>query len=152
MRLLWRTTSRDRSAANFEQQNGLPADDFLAVYAGNLGVKQGLDVLIEAAPLVRDQRFASLICGDGAQREVLAEQIADLQLPNVTMLPLQAGRELHVAPGRCGSLLHHPTIRLREFVFPSKLLGLLAQSKPVVTVARSGERAGRGVGRKAASG
>src|SRR4029077_8682915 len=69
----------------FRRENSLPNEKFLAVYAGNLGVKQGLDVLLEAARLVRDDRIHILICGDGAQREMLAEQIRTQRLPNVSM-------------------------------------------------------------------
>lgn len=119
----------------FRQQNGLPSGDFLAIYAGNLGVKQGCDVLIEAARLVKDKRIRIVICGDGAQRDVLAEQIRTLQLPNVTMLPLQAGvnyTSLLVDADLC--FITQQSGSGNSF-FPSKLLGLLAQSKPVITVA-----------------
>jgi len=75
----------------FRAQKGLPLDKFLAVYAGNLGVKQGLDQLIEAARLLRNDRIHIVICGDGAQRDLLAEQIRTLKLPNISMLPLKEG-------------------------------------------------------------
>jgi colanic acid biosynthesis glycosyl transferase WcaI len=119
----------------FRARHGLPADAFLAIYAGNLGVKQGLDVLIGAAQKLRDKRVHILICGDGAQRDVLQEQIRTLQLPNVTMLPLQQGvnytsllqdADLCFITQQSGS---------GNSFFPSKLLGLLAQAKPVLTVA-----------------
>src|SRR3954454_18234685 len=77
----------------FRQRHGFRADEFLAVYAGNLGVKQGLDVLLETAALLRDKRIRFLICGDGAQREVLAARAREMGLPNFSMLPLQEGRD-----------------------------------------------------------
>jgi colanic acid biosynthesis glycosyl transferase WcaI len=119
----------------FRQRNGFRADEFLAVYAGNLGVKQGLDVLIAAAQLLHDARVRIVICGDGAQRGVLTEQIRTLQLPNVSLLPLQAGenyRELLADADLC--FITQQSGSGNSF-FPSKLLGLLAQSKPVITVA-----------------
>ncbi|MFN2477040.1 MAG: WcaI family glycosyltransferase [Chthoniobacterales bacterium] len=119
----------------FRQRNGFRDDEFLAVYAGNLGVKQGLDVLIAAAPLLHDPRIRIVICGDGAQRDVLTEQIRALQLPNVSLLPLQAGenyRELLADADLC--FITQQSGSGNSF-FPSKLLGLLAQSKPVITVA-----------------
>ena len=119
----------------FRRQNNLPLDQFLAVYAGNLGVKQGLDQLIEAAALVRNGKVHILICGDGAQRDLLAEQIRTRQLPNISMLPLQEGANYT-------ALLHEADLCFitqqsgsGNSFFPSKLLGLLAQSKPVITVA-----------------
>jgi len=119
----------------FRARHGLPADAFVSVYAGNLGVKQGLDVLIGAAQQVRDKRVHILICGDGAQRDVLQEQIRTLQLPNVTMLPLQQGvnyTSLLQDADLC--FITQQTGSGNSF-FPSKLLGLLAQAKPVITVA-----------------
>lgn len=119
----------------FRARNRFRADEFLAVYAGNLGVKQGLDVLTAAAQLLRDQRIRIVICGDGAQRDVIAEQIRALQRPNVTLLPLQKGDDytaLLTAADLC--FITQQSGSGNSF-FPSKLLGLLAQSKPVITVA-----------------
>src|SRR3989440_4919019 len=75
----------------FRKRQGFAENDFLAVYAGNLGVKQGLEVLLETAALVQGQRIRFLICGDGAQREVFAARAREIKLPNFSMLPLQAG-------------------------------------------------------------
>ena len=119
----------------FRHRNGFKPQDFLAVYAGNLGVKQGLDVLISAAQLLRDPRIRIVICGDGAQREVLAEQIRALQLPNVRMLPLQAGEDYRALLADADLCFITQQSGSGNSFFPSKLLGLLAQSKPVITVA-----------------
>lgn len=119
----------------FRERHGFRPDEFLAVYAGNLGVKQGLDVLIAAAQLLHDRRIRIVICGDGAQRDLLIEQVRTLQLPNVTMLPLQKGDDytrLLVDADLC--FITQQSGSGNSF-FPSKLLGLLAQSKPVITVA-----------------
>ena len=117
------------------RKNRLPLDDFLAVYAGNLGVKQGLDVLIDAAQLLKQKRVRIVICGDGAQREVLAEQIKTLRLPNVTMLPLQNGETYTALLADADLCFITQQSGSGNSFFPSKLLGLLAQSKPVITVA-----------------
>ncbi|MGZ5504455.1 MAG: WcaI family glycosyltransferase [Chthoniobacterales bacterium] len=119
----------------FRKKNGLPLDKFLAVYAGNLGVKQGLDQLIEAAQLVRNGNIRILICGDGAQRDVLAEQIRTLRLPNISMLPLQQGENYTALLNDADLCFITQQSGSGNSFFPSKLLGLLAQSKPVITVA-----------------
>src|SRR5439155_21622449 len=77
----------------FRRRYDFAEEEFLAIYAGNLGVKQGLDVLLEAAPLLRTPRIRILICGDGAQREALAHRVHELKSRNVTMLPLQEGED-----------------------------------------------------------
>ena len=123
------------SRGEFRRRNGLAAREFLAVYAGNLGVKQGLDVLIDAAQLVHDKRIRMLICGDGAQRDVLAETVATRGLPNVTMLPLQRGDNYTSLLADADLCFITQQSGSGNSFFPSKLLGLLAQSKPVITVA-----------------
>lgn len=76
----------------FRRTYGFAPEQFLAVYAGNLGVKQGLDVLLEAASQLSDPRIRIVICGDGAQRDALAQRARERNLPNVTLLPLQEDR------------------------------------------------------------
>jgi putative colanic acid biosynthesis glycosyltransferase WcaI len=119
----------------FRQRHGFTPDEFIAVYAGNLGVKQGLDVLLQTAPLLRDKRIRLLICGDGAQREVLAARAREMKLPNVSMLPLQAGRDYRALLVDADLCFITQQAGAGNSFFPSKLLGLLAESKPVVTVA-----------------
>lgn len=119
----------------FRSRHGFAPDEFLAVYAGNLGVKQGLDVLLETAPLLRDRRIRLLICGDGAQREALAARAREMQLPNFSMLPLQAGGDYRALLVDADLCFITQQAGAGNSFFPSKLLGLLAEAKPVVTVA-----------------
>jgi colanic acid biosynthesis glycosyl transferase WcaI len=119
----------------FRKRHGFREDEFLAVYAGNLGVKQGLDVLLQTAPLLREQRIRLLICGDGAQREVLAARARELKLPNFSMLPLQADRDYSALLVDADLCFITQQAGAGNSFFPSKLLGLLARSRPVVTVA-----------------
>jgi colanic acid biosynthesis glycosyl transferase WcaI len=119
----------------FRNRHGFRGDEFLAIYAGNLGVKQGLEVLLETAALLRDKPIRFLICGDGAQREALAARAREMQLPNFTMLPLQAGRNYRALLVDADVCFITQQAGAGNSFFPSKLLGLLAESKPVVTVA-----------------
>jgi colanic acid biosynthesis glycosyl transferase WcaI len=119
----------------FRKRHGFATDEFLAVYAGNLGVKQGLEVLLETAALLREQRIRFLICGDGAQREALAGRAREMELPNFSMLPLQKGRDYRALLVDADVCFITQQAGAGNSFFPSKLLGLLAESKPVVTVA-----------------
>jgi len=118
----------------FRRRHGFPEGEFLAIYAGNLGVKQGLNVLLETAPLLRDSRIRILICGDGAQREALAQRVRELNLPNVSLLPLQAGADYRALLVDADVCFITQQAGAGNSFFPSKLLGLLAESKPVITV------------------
>ena len=66
----------------FREQHGFAPEEFLAIYSGNLGVKQGLSVLLDVAPLL-DQNIRIVLCGDGAERETLAKRVQDRNLGNV---------------------------------------------------------------------
>ena len=118
----------------FRAKHHFAADDFLAVYAGNLGVKQGLEILLDAADLLgAEKKIRIVIAGDGAAREKIAKGIRDRN--NMSMLPLQYGtdyKELLVDADI--SLITQQGGSGNAF-FPSKLLITLAYSSPVVTVA-----------------
>ena len=119
----------------FRRRNNFAPDDFLVVYSGNLGVKQGLEILIEAARLLKNPKAKIVICGEGAQRDALQEMVQRHQLANVTMLPLQPDaeyREMLVDADLCVITQQRGS---GGFFFPSKLLTTLAWEKAVLTVA-----------------
>jgi len=120
----------------FRAKYGFAADEFLAVYAGNLGVKQGLQVLLDAAELLRErQAIRIVICGDGAARKALEADVRARNLANVSMLPLQFGQDYpELLVDADVSLITQQSGSGNAF-FPSKLLITLAYSSPVVTVA-----------------
>ena len=132
----------------FRGQHEIPEDTFLAIYSGNLGVKQGLDVLINAAVILKATAVAGaeadncinpairiVIAGEGARRAHLAELIARSKLDNVLLLPLLPDRAYRqmLADADCTVITQQPGTG--SFFFPSKLLTALAAGKPVVTVA-----------------
>ena len=119
----------------FRARYGISSDEFLASYAGNLGVKQGLDILLETAALLAGTKVRILICGDGAEREKLAAEIARRDLPNVTMAPLQAGRDYSALLVDSDLCFITQQAGAGNAFFPSKLLGILAHGRGVLTVA-----------------
>jgi putative colanic acid biosynthesis glycosyltransferase WcaI len=118
----------------FRAKHHFTPGEFLAIYAGNLGVKQGLEILLDAADLLRaEKQIRIVIAGDGAAREKIEKEIRDRN--NMSMLPLQYGidyKEFLVDADV--SLISQQSGSGNAF-FPSKLLVTLAYSCPVVTVA-----------------
>ncbi|MFM2091362.1 MAG: colanic acid biosynthesis glycosyl transferase WcaI, partial [Planctomycetota bacterium] len=112
-------------------------DQMRVLYSGNLGRKQGLEVLVEAARLWRDDAGLALtIAGSGAERAALEQSVADL--PGVQVQDLRpadrlravlAAADLHVIPQRREAA---------DLVLPSKLLNILAVGRPVVVTAEPG--------------
>ena len=57
---------------------------FVVMYAGLFGIKHSLEVLLDAAALLRDHKeIVFLLLGDGARRAALMEQAQELKLNNV---------------------------------------------------------------------
>jgi len=120
----------------FRAKHNFASDEFLAIYAGNLGIKQGLDLLLDAAELLRTEKHIRIvIAGDGAARESLEKDALSLKLDNVSMLPLQFGEDYQeLLVDADVSLITQQSGSGNAF-FPSKLLVTLAHKSPVVTVA-----------------
>ena len=124
------------------QQLGLSSDCSVALYSGNMGEKQGLDIVLEAAArLVNEKDIRFVLCGDGAARQRLQQKYASL--PNVLWLPLQPLERLndllnmanfHLLPQRSGA---------EDLVMPSKLTGMLASGRPVIATANKGTQIAR---------
>jgi colanic acid biosynthesis glycosyl transferase WcaI len=136
----------------FRQAFGLE-DRFLVVHIGNMGVKQGLEVVLEAAARSVDHPAVTyLLVGDGAMRQTLEVGATERQLWNLQVLPLQRREmflELLAAADLC-LVTQQGTVA--DIVFPSKVITLLAAGRPVVAsvnarseVARVITEAGAGI-------
>ena len=73
----------------FSAEHGLD-NSFVALFAGNVGMSQGLESVLEAAALLRNERdILILIVGNGASKAGLQEQAQEMGLENVRFLPYQ---------------------------------------------------------------
>jgi colanic acid biosynthesis glycosyl transferase WcaI len=103
-------------------------------YSGNMGVKQGLNLVVQAAAALKDTHpeILFVLTGDGADRASLVQQVEQMKLKNIHMEGVLS-EEDHTAllvdsevclitqlPGTAASFL------------PSKLLKILALQRPVV--------------------
>ena len=130
----------------YRQELGISTDRVVALYSGNMGAKQGLEILSDIAQMHEASEgyaegthsnksvpLAFVFCGDGAGRAGLQAQCAGLK--HVYFLPLQpfdrlndllAMADIHLLPQRADAA---------DLVMPSKLTGMLASGKPVVATA-----------------
>jgi colanic acid biosynthesis glycosyl transferase WcaI len=121
------------------ETNGAPAGkkkEFVILYSGNIGVKQGLDTVVEAAARVKEVRL--IICGDGAARPALEKLVNALKAKNVTLLPLQPEAEYRRMVSDADVCVISQRVGGGVAFFPSKLLSSVAQGKPVLAVAEGG--------------
>lgn len=74
----------------FVKKYNFDKNKFYAVYAGNIGKMQNVEIVVEAAKQLQEEKnIEFLIVGDGARRDHIENMIKEYQLENVTMLPFQ---------------------------------------------------------------
>jgi Glycosyltransferase len=115
----------------------IPADKIVALYSGNMGEKQGLEIVLEAANrLVTNLEIQFVLCGDGATKAKLFDAYG--HLPNVVWLPLQPVERLNDLLNMADIHLLPQRADVADLVMPSKLTGMLASGKPVLATAHAG--------------
>ncbi|MDO6657209.1 glycosyltransferase family 4 protein [Anaerobacillus sp. 1_MG-2023] len=107
---------------------------FIILYAGNMGIAQGLRTVLEAANVLKDvSSITFVLIGEGAEKERLQQYQKDKDLQNVLILDSRAKQELngfYAAADLCLVILkNHP---LFEITIPSKLFDCLAMNKPIL--------------------
>ena len=114
-------------------------DAFLVLHAGNMGVKQGLDVVLDAAEQTRSNPgIVYLLVGDGAMRPHLEARARDLGLDNVRIMPLLEHERFLQLLAAADVTLVTQQRTVADVVFPSKVLTLLSAGKPVVASVTGG--------------
>lgn len=136
------TTEVTGSDNSFRVKLSIAPDAVVALYSGNMGGKQGLELLADVAKLCLAQAAPAqtaiifVFCGNGAGRDDLMRRCAGLT--NVHFLELQpierlnellAMADVHLLPQRADAA---------DLVMPSKLTGMLASGRPVLTTAHPG--------------
>jgi colanic acid biosynthesis glycosyl transferase WcaI len=116
----------------FRREFGLE-NRFIVMHAGNMGVKQGLEVVLEAADFSRnDPEIVYLLVGDGAARASLEKTANARRLSNVRFIPLQKEEVFRQMLAAVDICLVTQRKSVADIVFPSKVLTLLAAGKAVI--------------------
>lgn len=121
----------------FRRMLSIADDARVVLYAGNMGKKQGLEHLAQAAALLAARGdLCFVFCGEGPTKAALVERCAGL--PNCRFIGLQPAEQLnellnladvHALPQRADAA---------DLVMPSKLTGMMASGKAIVAMARPG--------------
>lgn len=114
----------------------IPDDHIVALYSGNMGYKQGLEVLASVARMAKYENIFFVFSGEGPARKKFEGECSDL--PKVKFIPLQEQQsfvdlllltDIHLLPQRDD---------VADLVMPSKLTGMLASGSPIIATAREG--------------
>ena len=121
-------------ASVYRTQLGIRDGTCVALYSGNMGKKQGLEVLLKAASALQDEPgLLFVLCGEGPARGRLMKMGVDLR--NVRWLPLQPVEKLNELLNLADVHLLPQRADIADLVMPSKLLGMLASGRPVLATA-----------------
>ncbi|MEK6749682.1 MAG: WcaI family glycosyltransferase [Pseudomonadota bacterium] len=120
----------------YRKEWGLADSAFVVLYAGNMGVKQGLGTLLEAAALLDGLRnIFFVIVGEGGEKYRLTTQALRLGLKNVRFVGVQpferlpdllATADVSVVPQKKG---------VHDIVLPSKICNIMASQRPLIAAA-----------------
>lgn len=121
-------------ASRFKVELGIATDAVVALYSGNMGGKQGLEILAQAAKLLRNEpNLIFVFCGNGAGKNdllVLCEGLSNVRFldlqPLESLGDLLSMADIHLLPQRADAA---------DLMMPSKLTGMLASGRPVVATA-----------------
>jgi colanic acid biosynthesis glycosyl transferase WcaI len=112
-------------------------DRFVVLYAGNLGLSQGLNNVLEAArTLEHDSEILFLFVGDGASKEQLISQGAALN--NVRFLPFQPRERLSEVLATADVSLVVLKSGIGYNSLPSKTFSILSSGRPVLACVDEG--------------
>lgn len=125
-----------KQVSPYRKELGIADDKIVALYSGNMGGKQGLEILAETATIIQQKQIQNIqfvFCGNGAGREDLEK--ACIGLNNVMFLDLQPFERLGELLGLTDIHLLPQRADAADLVMPSKLTGMLASGKSVIATA-----------------
>jgi colanic acid biosynthesis glycosyl transferase WcaI len=130
--------------SSYRLELGIPLDAVVALYSGNMGGKQGLEIMGQAARHLADEpNLHFVFCGNGAGKADLLAMAQDL--PRVLFLDLQPMERLNDLLGLADIHLLPQRADAADLVMPSKLTGMLASGRAVVATAHPDTELGKAV-------
>jgi len=129
----------------FRRENRLAEINFIVLHAGNMGLKQSLRTVVEAARLgeASSPDTIWLLVGDGEERRHLQELVAEYGLSALHVLPLQPANLFPYVLAAADVLLLVQMASITDAVIPSKLLTYMAAGRPIVASVNKHSEAAR---------
>ena len=116
---------------------------FVALYAGNMGVCHDLEMILEAADLLREEPIRFVFSGGGVKRARLEAVAKARRLSNVIFQDYVPADRVNELLASCDVGLVSVDRSAEGLLVPWKLYNLMAAGKAVVAVASVGSETGR---------
>jgi colanic acid biosynthesis glycosyl transferase WcaI len=120
---------------------GAPDGEMLVLHTGNMGAKQGLETVVDAAAQLMGEDIAITLIGDGQSRAGLEARASALAARNLKFLPLQS--DLPATLAAADVLILSQRAQVTDSAAPSKLLTYMASGKPIVATVNESSEAGQ---------
>ena len=136
----WVDTDRIRPGIRgraFLEEWGLGTDRRIVLYAGSMGKKQGLGMVLEAARALQNDHpdIFFLLVGEGSEKEHLVQRARELGLRNVLFKPPQPPEDFPALLALADVHLVIQKKGVAEAFMPSKLTGILAAGGTAIITA-----------------
>jgi colanic acid biosynthesis glycosyl transferase WcaI len=140
------TIGTKAAAGDFRRRHGILESDFLVLHCGNMGAKQQLDNVLEAAAILREDS-STMFClvGGGTEKDRLRKLAASHDLPKVKFLPLEPQELLPAMLAAADVLLINQSAQVVDMVIPSKLVTYMAAGRAVVAAVEPSSEAARAI-------
>jgi colanic acid biosynthesis glycosyl transferase WcaI len=116
----------------FSAKHGLD-NKFVVLYAGNVGLSQGLEVVLDAAELLREESDVLFqIVGAGSSKAELVTEAERRRLSNVRFLPLQAEADVPELYAACDVALIPLRRGLAQNSVPCKTYSIMSSARPYI--------------------
>jgi colanic acid biosynthesis glycosyl transferase WcaI len=130
-------------AALFRQRWSIPDTTRVVLYSGNMGKKQGLEIVLQAAEKMSDMAdLLFILVGAGAAQAELMQLAELLQLDNLKFYPLQSYEDLPALMALANIHLVVQKKGAADAVLPSKLTTILAVGGECVITAEANTELG----------
>ncbi|MFN5182509.1 MAG: glycosyltransferase family 4 protein, partial [Bacteroidota bacterium] len=119
---------------SFRSKMGFSETDFLILYAGVIGHAQGLEVILNAAELLKDKRnIKFVLLGSGPEKDNLIELKTQKNLEFIYFLDPVSKIEMPEIVAACNvSVIPLKKLDLFKGAIPSKIFENLAMKKPIL--------------------
>lgn len=124
---------KENRSEEFRESIGIK-NKFAVVYAGIHGIAQGLEVLVDAAEIIKEEKEIQIVfIGEGPEKPMLMNKVKEKKLENVTFLPMQDKKDMpKIIASMDATVVPLKKLDIFKGALPSKMFENLASEIPIV--------------------